>query len=274
MNSRMNKYYEQAPNKERTKRNQELYQEIKVAELDNFNLNSNVSVLGDNTPQIDVEKVREMLDVKYNEIPKRKSIPVALEEELVEELDITKDYDINTVLQKAHSEKVSDYETDRLKKLRDTQYNILKNLDLEPQEEKKEISEEEKRLLNLINTITEKELAKKDEMDPLDILTDLKGNDEVTEPVEKENTITQPPIDEQMIKEVVQEEVQNQIDKSFYTTQTSFSAEDFEDFNDLKEDVRSSKTLIQILIILILIILIVGIVFLLNTFFNLNLFLN
>ena len=270
MQTRMGKYYEPTESG-RSRKNHSLYQDIKDTELDDFKINSNIAVLDDNASEIDVEEIKEMLNSRYNEMPKRKSINLDLEEEPSEPLiDDTKDYDINTILEKAHSEKTVDYEVERLKKLRDTQYNILKNLDLTTKVEESEIkTEEEKRLLNLINTITEQELAKNESSNPLDILTDLKGdeNTKVIEPVNLQNTV-----DMGTIKEVVQEELQSQIDRSFYTNSSAFTQSDFDDFNDLKEDVKSSKVLIQILIVLILIVLAAGIVILLNTFLNLGWF--
>ena len=269
MNSRMNKYYDGSTgNNQRSHRNKDLYQDIRITEPEDFKIDSNVAVLGSNPREIDIEEIKQLIDTKYQTEPKRKSIPISLEEDITFEEDAqeTRDYDINTILQKARSEKNNDYEIDRLKKLRNTQYNILKNLDLEAKETN---DVEKEKLLELINTITHKELIKEKNVDPLDILTDLKGEEhtQVMEPVNMQNTM-----DVQTIKEVVQEEVQSQIDRSFYTNSSSFTQSDFDDFNDLKEDVKSSKILIQILIILILIILAAGIVVLLNTFLNLGWF--
>ena len=79
-------------------------------------------------------------------------------------------------------------------------------------------------------------------------------------------------VDTKTLKEVVHEEIQNQMDKSLFTGSATFAQNDFEELNDLKEDVKSSKILIQILIVLILIILIVGVILLLNNFLNLGWF--
>ena len=284
MKSRMSKY-ETPLNNQRTKRNESLYKRISNEELSEFTLNSNVKVLGDHSKGLNVEQIREMLDMKYREEPKRKSVNLEQFPERKEPKEVvpeeTKEYDINTILQKARSEKVSNYETERLKKLRDTQYDILKNLELTSEEIKEEKSEEEQKLLNLINTITEKEFLKQEkeeevveELDPLDILSDLKGTEHtaVFEPIipPKEENKTDEAT--KKIKKVIEEEVQNQIDKSFFTTSTQFTQSDFDDFNDLKQDVKSSKILIKVLIALILIILTIGILFLFNIFLNLGWF--
>ena len=178
----------------RVSRNQELYKEVSYAELDNFDLNSNVSILGDNTANIDIGKIRDILDEKYNEGTKRKSLGDTDEIELPKiNLDETREYDINSILAKAKEEKEFDYEEDRLKKLNEDAESILKDIDADEEEfdraESKVINKaktDEAELLDLINTITAKELIKEEanmdtlvgEMDPLDLLTDLRGDDD------------------------------------------------------------------------------------------------
>ena len=80
MQSRMDKYKNEETNVQggnsqvrtsRVSRNQELYKEVSYADLDNFDLNSNVSVLGDNTSNIDIGKIKDILDEKYNETPRK-----------------------------------------------------------------------------------------------------------------------------------------------------------------------------------------------------------
>ena len=183
----------------RLQKNQELYREVGSLDIDDFDLNSNVSILGDNTANIDLNVIQEKLNMKYHEDRKDKGLGVDDENPLPKiNLDETREYDINNILAKAKEEKEIDYEEDRLKKLRNTQYDILKNLDIEGKEEEvvekktnriKPNSEDEKKLLDLIDTITAKELIKKEQeddgifegdLDPLDILSDLKGDDDNT----------------------------------------------------------------------------------------------
>ena len=134
MSSRMNKYYDEPEDSfvpsSRFQRNEELYREINKSELNNFSVKSNATILGENDNEIDVEKIKKILDTKYNETPKRKSIRLEDETSTEEEIEITKEYDINVILEKAKEEKKDNYEEERLKKLRDTQFNILKNLNL------------------------------------------------------------------------------------------------------------------------------------------------
>ena len=66
----------------RVNKNKELYKEVSYAELDNFDLNSNVSVLGQHTTNIDISKIRDILDAKYNEEPRKNALGETEEVEL------------------------------------------------------------------------------------------------------------------------------------------------------------------------------------------------
>lgn len=267
MNSRMDRYNnEKTVVGSRTKRNANLYEQINSNDLKDVNLASNARILGENKENINVAKIKELLGEKYCEEPKQNHL-----EDIIDALDTqdttveeTKEYDINTIIEKAKLDKDIDYKRDRLKKVRDTQYDILKGLDLENETEQ-ELNEKEENLINLINTITEKELSR--EMNPLDILTDLKGSDNtvVLDGIQKE-------IEKKEMKESVKEEIKKEIDKTFYTNSLSFTKSDFDDFNDLKEDVKSHKILIYVLLIIVAITFIIGLIFCVNYIFKLNLF--
>ncbi len=261
----------------RSRKNEELYQEMNRDDLEDVNLTSNAHVIGDNEKNIDIDKVRQLLEKKYHEEPRKsRALIKQEEEEYIEEKgeEETKEYNINAIIEKAKQDKDIDYERERLKKIRDTQYDILKGLDLEDEDDDdkeyvSKVTSNKDDLVNLINTITEKELTR--EMNPLDILTDLKGND---------NTVVLDGVKEELnkndvketIKDTVKEEVKKEIDKTFYTNSISFSKSDFDDFNDLKEGVETNKVLIRILLIIVTIALIAGILFFANHFFDLNWF--
>ncbi len=215
MQSRMNKYYDNIDDMEevvpsRAQRNKDLYKEVSNLEIEDFDLHSNVSVLGYNKDNIDINDIKEILTEKYAENKRDKSFGSVEEEDLPEiSLDETREYDINSLLSKAKENKEVNYEKERLMKLRDTQYNIFKDIEEMQNSDNKDNSEKIKRpekmsseneLFDLINTITSKELAKaaedNDDLDPLDILADLKGEDENTKVMgaldvteEKEDTL-------------------------------------------------------------------------------------
>ncbi|MCI8467661.1 MAG: hypothetical protein HFI08_05695 [Bacilli bacterium] len=286
MKSRSEKYYDEDTKvyQSRTSRNSNLYKEINKSELNDFNIASNAKVIGENdSNSVNVDKLKEILEKNYHDIPKRREVKLVPDvEEPSLELEETKEYDINAILEKAREEKEVDYEKERLKKLRDTQYDILKNLNVEeePRETKAAGDKTKEELLELINTITENEIHKT-KLDPLDILTDLKGEDtntmvmganDTTEILKNlvaeknEEKIQEPK------KPTTSEEKKDKIDNSFYTNSLSFTQSDFDDFNDLKEDVESHKLLLHIIIIVITIAIIIGIVILLNSVLHLGLF--
>lgn len=226
MQSRMNKYYDKNEDTKkdinrseiiqegssRTKRNQKLYKEVSNLELEDFDLNSNAKVLGDNPKNIDINDIKGIIEKKYPEKKKNKSFGDTAETNLEEiHLDETREYDINSILKDVKSKKEVNYEEDRLKKVHDSQMEILKDLEslsskkdngISNKSNKKNKSSKDKQeqtLIDLIDTITAKELISKEELDskeevdskedfeessheldPLDILQDLKGDDENT----------------------------------------------------------------------------------------------
>ena len=199
---RMDKYYEisEADNKlgkkempSRLKRNQELYRKVSTLDIEDFDVNSNISVLGDNTKNIDIEKIQDALKEKYHEAPRKKSFGDTDEINLPPiKLDETREYDINVILEKAKEAHEVDYEKERLKKARSTQ-EILDGLESYSKKDKNiedslGIKDNDKDEINtLIDTINAKELIENEgtmevsgEMDPLDLLSDLKGDDDNT----------------------------------------------------------------------------------------------
>ncbi len=316
MQSRLNKYYDDHGFTEdtvelpsRLVKNQELYKEVSSKELNSFDVNSNTSVLDNKVSTVDIEKIKEMLDRKYREIPKDKSI--GNKEEVIESvsLDETREYDINNILEASHKNDETDYEEARLRKLRNTQMDILKNLDAEINEEEKDEDilpaaddlddikskreAEERKLKELIDTITAQELISKetvDELDPLDLLSDLKGENDNTKVMgvienTEENTLnntldtdtlntdtlsTDTLNTDTLSTDTIEEKKEKELEDT--TSTLSFTQSDFDDFNDLKEDMRFTKILIRILIVIIIIVFIIGCIILANKVFNLKLF--
>ncbi len=289
MASRMNRYYdEETQLPSRQAKNMDLYREISMGDIDDFKVNSNVSIIDDSdtTKNIDIDKVREILKQRYEEEPKSKRI-ADYDEPLYQgvNLDETRDYDINSILEQAKEKKEVNYEVDRLKKLRNTQFDILNSLDIPKEKDEEESSgelrEDQEHLMELINTITSKELAQvedkttEEEINPLDILTDLKGNDNtIVVPSIKEIEEEDKPDDEEeggkaeQPKEIAASNKEEKTDDSFLSKSLIFTQSDFEDFKDLKEEDKSSGLVVKVLTILLIIILLFGIVFMLNGIFN------
>ena len=269
METRIDKYNE-SRSMSRVAKNSDLYKEINDSALDNFSVRSNATVIGNQEKEIDVEQIKKILDKRYNDRPQRRSIRVEPREE-VSRLDKedTKEYDLTKVLEKAKDEKVETYEEVRAKKLRNTQYDILNNLNIEETEEKEEnkINPEEN-LMNLINTITINEAKKKEEkdVDPLDILTDLKGNDDTQVYESMETSVTKiTEIKEKEKENLNKEESKKEtLDNSFYTSDL-FKKKDFEDENDFVEDDKVGVG-IKILIVLVIIVFLVGLFLFIKSF--------
>lgn len=265
METRIDKFNE-SKRMSRVAKNIDLYKEINDTELDSFNVRSNATVIGNQDKEIDVEQIKKILDKRYNSAPRRRSIRIEPQEEVSKiSVDDTKEYDLTKVLEKAKDEKVETYEENRAKKLRNTQYDILNNLNLDSSDE--EVKEEKKidpeeNLMNLINTITineaKKQESKNDDVDPLDILTDLKGEDD-TQVYDSVTAVTKITEIKEKEKEKIDNNKDNNIDNSFYTDNL-FKKKDFEeDSNDFVDEDKLSIG-IKILIALVIIVFVVGLI--------------
>ena len=281
----------------RTRKNEQLYEEIKDSELENLSIGLNAKVIGDNPNQMDIDKIKEILEKNYQDIPKRRSVEMPEEEiESLEqyELEKTREYDINAILEKAREEKEVDYQEERLKKVRDTQYDILKNLDLDEDKDKASSKQTKEELLELINTINLNEYQKKQkEEDPLEILSELKGDDNtvIVEPQEfaeemqtleikienKEEKIKVPKEEVTVViegeeKKEEEEDKTGKIDKSFYTNSMTFDKNDFDSFEDVENSSKFGGIVVKVLIVIIFLAIIGGIVLFLNDFLKLGWF--
>lgn len=290
MDTRMNKYDNKSFS--RVAKNEELYKEINDASLDNFSVRSNATVIGNQDPEIDIEKIKKILDTKYNNAPKRKSIRIDIPQE-EEEVDAepTKEYDLNVVLEKAKDELPETYEEARAKKLRNTQFDILNNLHIEEDHEEEEPSKAEEDLMELINTISinekkiseiteklrknTKENVKEDfneeKDDSFGILDELKGSgntavyegmtEEIKKVEEQDNKSDKEDSNEDVSEEnkkntIVEEIKDDTMDSSFYTT-SLFNKKDFADNEDDTD--KGLNIVIKILIVLVIICFLVGI---------------
>ncbi len=272
----------------RVAKNRNLYDEMKNTDLDNFDIASNAKVIGDNNSQIDIDKIKEILEKNY-QAPQRRSLKMDIPEDEEYVMEKTREYDINSILEAARQEKEVDYEEERLKKVRDTQYDILKNLELEASE-KETTKKNKEELLELINTINlnevqnkakermeeealEEEETETEELNPLNILSDLKGDENTVVAGAKEFNEEMASLEEEKAKkekEEISEAIDEDVDESFYTNSMSFSKKDFADFDDIDEG--GSGIFVKILIVFLVLAIIAGIILFLNEFLNLGLF--
>ena len=305
----MDKYYKENTLEEsRTTKNRDIYEKVKEEDFDKLSLTSNISILDTDTTNLDIEKLKNLLEERYTK-PKR-SAPSIDEEEIStksEEEEDTKEYDLKKVIEDAHKNKDVDYDKERFKKLRDTQYEILNSLDLNRSDEpviEESLTVEEANLMNLIKTVNDNSLkAKKNAED--DLMSSLKGGDdtEVMKPLDFEDDDDEdeeevhngkkPTILEELekTKRLSKTEIQNKMEdlgeteekdsdndktleetNTFYTGKLKINESDLDDFSDLQDEIKSGNWLIKGLIILIVVIIIAVIIFVLNKYLNLGLF--
>lgn len=208
MNSRMEKYIDEPiENMSRSARNKNIYSSIDFDDLSNIKTNGNVSIISDAEKEIDLEKIKKYINAKNEESnEKKKKISFEIPEETQEEIvrPEERDYDINSVLERARDKRVTDYEIDRHRKLNSTQYDILKNIKINENDNDEEnsfdktndLNTQEKTIVDLIQTIS---INSKNNQN--DLLQDLISDNE--------NTMVMAPISEEKNKETLKEELEN-----------------------------------------------------------------
>ena len=244
MPSRMEKYYEM---KSRTVKNKELYRTIyDDAEYTNV---EGISVIEKNE-KIDIEKIKELIN-GTNNVNKPKEYKKEEIKPLVEEIEEQKNYDIRDVLDKAKSER-----TDRDSRYSNIQYNVLKNIDLNS-DTKVPDNVNEEQLKSMIEAISNnsKNDYTSDLLDDLKSICDPNLKNQVKEEINNEDTQLQ---NTKLIQE--------NLDKSFFTSSMDFSSEDFEDLKEIKENIKKNNLLTKILLFILLVIIIMGVLFLIYPF--------
>jgi len=311
MNSRMDKYRdENEETAKRTTRNKNIYSEVGDDDFANVNLGNNVSVIDTPLEDLDIDKIKKLLEEKYKENSRKATNVEDIYEEETPDLEDTKEYDLKKILETAHKNKKTDYDHERFTKLRETQYDILKSLNVdkrEPkEEEEKPLSSEEATLMNLIKTVNYNAEKNKQHQENTetedDLLSDLIGEGTqvlapvfeddiepdkkptIVEELEKTKQLSKKDIEEELIK--AEERQQEKEDKpeenklskteelanSFYTGKLEISDKDMDDFEDLTDSINGGSVIIKILIVLIVLIVCAVAVYLLNKYLNLGLF--
>lgn len=262
MQSRMEKYNtNEKSNYERIKKNTKLYDEVND-DIYRQTAYQNMEVI-DSAKEINLSKLKGMLDDKYETRQYRKSRNYSLEdtndfEEPVPNIyERKKTYDINEIINEAKNkrtfleeakekQKYMDYSSKKIKQ--DDEYEMLKK--------------EEEELEDLINSVASHSNESSDE---LDLFTDLKGDDNtvVIKPIETTFEVTQSSgeITDDLEKTLVK------ADKTFYTDSNMFTKNDFEDFNTLTITLMKKKTRNRFFVALILFIILIVSIYILCTQF-------
>ena len=187
----------------RTQRNQNIYNSTDIGELSRIKTNTNVSVISDAPKEIDIEKIKNYVSNMNNETEekrKRVSLELPKEEEVVVKRKEIKEYDINTILEKAKDQRETDYEQDRHRKLNNTQIDILKNIKIREEIEEEvdpdltgpidELNTEEKTIVDLIQDIQKNSTTTKNK----DLFSELMGDGK--------DTVVMPPMQEESTEDV------------------------------------------------------------------------
>lgn len=233
MKSRLSKY-ENNDNLSRVERNQNLYDDMYS------NTNYTNMVVIDDSNEIDISKIKEIVDSEKNKTRRTSKnnfnkeeydrlVPVKSQEE--------KSYDINKVLADAKEKRNIIEEANEKRKIEN--YKFKDNLEEELSKTRKvyeNLIKEEKELLNLMNTMTN--VSSVDIAS--DMFQDLTRDDNFTE-------ILEDMTDNVNIKQIDK-------DTTEYSTDTfMFNTKDFEDLDDLQDDVKRTSAFIKILIGIIIV---------------------
>ncbi len=282
-------------NYSRVNKNTSLYEDVKRSELSRVKNNTNVRIIEQNGKTIDLEKIRKYINEVNNEPRSKRSVlSIPKEEKTIESKPTPeKVYDINSVLEKARSGREVEYSSERYKKVRSDEYDILSKIKMyedvkEDIDETPELNTEEKTIVDLINTVT---VHKGD----LNLLEELMGEGETTKPIseEQKNLSFKDVIDKETTSEsLISEKVMNEntkefektkelvnlkekmtdIDNSFYTSSMKFNKDDFEGFEELEKSVKKGSFFKVILIIILVLSILASLVIMANYVFNLGLF--
>lgn len=282
-------------NYSRVNKNTSLYEDVKRSELSRVKNNTNVRIIEQNGKTIDLDKIRKYINEVNNEPRSKRSVlSIPKEEKTIESKPTPeKVYDINSVLEKARSGREVEYSSERYKKVRSDEYDILSKIKMyedvkEDIDETPELNTEEKTIVDLINTVT----VHKGE---LNLLEELMGEGETTKPISEEQkdlsfkdvidkeTTSESLISEKVMNENTKEfektkelvnlkEKMTDIDNSFYTSSMKFNKDDFEGFEELEKSVKKGSFFKVILIIILVLSILASLVIMANYVFNLGLF--
>lgn len=261
MKSRMDKYALKEENKfQRTKKNTQLYADV-YEDIYKDTTYRNMEVI-DSAKEINLGKLRNMLDDKYDTRQYRKLRDFSLEDTNNYDIPISdyienKSYDINEIINNAKSKRAFIEEAKEKQK-----YMEFKELASEDYTSLKE----EKELEELINTITIP-VQNEDTNDELDLFSDLKG---------EENTIVTNPIDVTFDNAPKTDETSDvkdtlvKADKTFYTDSNMFTKNDFEDFSTLTRELTKAKGKKRFIIIFLILVILCVCAFFVYTKFMLK----
>ena len=245
----MERYYKkEAQGNSRTKRNTRLYNSIY-----SYGKYSNIEGIAsiDNTNEIDITKVKKMLDNREKYQAERRYRRLTSEDKQVQELpevqkkykeDNDRTYDIMDVLSKAKEQKEPDNKERVLSK---TSYDVLKNLDLKRNVNRRNYYDDDN-LNDMVQTMSNTSMLNKlDDVDlAADMFSDLQGHNEDTQVGQISNI-------KQLIKEnKVYDKKEQTMDNSFFTSDLKLKKKDFIGYGEEEKKGSVFKTIFVTILIL------------------------
>lgn len=257
MKSRMDRYHKDDEPLARTLKNKDLYPEMDKP----LNPRNSVSLL-DN--EVDISNVKDIVDKRseYLKVKKYRALINDDKEDVKEDHNVYDDienrvYDINNILETAKS-KQSETKDAKKRKLQNTQYNILSNLEFKTKNE-----EEEGKMVDDFFT---------KDTDLSSLIEDIKNekgdttNDLFKALKPTDNTILTKPVTRSDLKALKLKE-KSSSDNTFYTDVMSFTKSNFEHLEDLESTVKTNNKLIKVLITVLVVVLLSIIFYVVITFY-------
>lgn len=281
MRSRMERYNDNTDLNDRsysrTNKNSELYKNIgNNSKYTNFTDVSNINAI-----EINASTQNSRTRESYHKIKDYDNImPVPKVKKELDEFNYiyqdreNKIYDINTVLEEARKNRIDKDELENKRKLKNTNYNILANLNPEELEKYRQRKNKVKRpsddeIRELIDTITSKTLAGEiSKATTVNLLSDLMAtsamdkidcdnSDEVKEDVDIDLSLSKEILDKESIQkmndmkhEPIKSGIMKDADDDFYTRSMDLSDKDFDIDDEFVE--KSIPVFVKVLIILII----------------------
>ena len=265
MNARMDKYVSTEGAKTRTKRNENLYNEVLDMSIDYVNIDVNNAVEltpnhSNKTTRENYQKERELNKILPKNEERQKVLDVAVEPKE------NRIYDINEILNLAKQNKL--FEDSKKKRLINTEYNILTKLDL------KEIDSEDMKkedLRSLIDDIYEKEepkrIKKYSKHEEKELLNELFANDD-------DDMIKQENLREELSKEILDSKNKDNKDEKMLLKEENKEEQQEEKIEQEKEaeedfiEVKEGKGLVIAIIVVTILIVLAVLFFVYEYFFG------
>ena len=250
---RMDRYKDETPDRpNRYEKNQELYQDIAT----NTKYTNITDVTNSNAFEINGSKNKGSYTSResYQQMKKYKNVePVPrIKKELDDfnylyKIDDKKVYDINTVLEEARKNRQEQDKLESKRKLKNTSYNILADLNQEElekyrEEKKKKImTPEEEEFTDLINTIASKTLAGEiDKATSINLLSDLMATSVMDKVEDKSSLGLEEDIEKEKQEKEELEDKEDSEEEKDKTEDLSLSKEKLEEIAQKKEEIEKN----------------------------------